>query len=139
MYTSDCDRDVGCVLLQKQYDGTTKRIGYLCKTLTDQARNFDTTNLKSVAVVWAVLLLRPYSAGYGLILEADHHALRCTVNFADAMRKLARCRLRLLEYDFEVVHEARVTYQAADALSKILNNWIGNMELGNKNPVTVVF
>lgn len=62
-YTTDTDasdKNIGCVLLQEQPEGTTQPIGYWSRTLTPSERAYGTTHRECLDVVWPVLLLRPY-------------------------------------------------------------------------------
>lgn len=52
-------------------------------------------------------------------MEVDHYALRCIIGLADGTGKFSRWRLRMSEYEFDVVHCMRVEYQAADAISPV--------------------
>lgn len=49
--TDACDKNVGCVLLQKQPDGTTKPIGYWILSLSDMEPDYYTIHLGCLPVV----------------------------------------------------------------------------------------
>lgn len=68
----------------------------------------------------------------------DHNALLWILNIADATRKLARWRLKFLEYDFEILQRAGLKHQAATALSGLRPAGVDKNELENENPVLVV-
>lgn len=72
-----------------------------------------------LAVIWALLLLRLYLEGPQFNIRADHDALRGTLDMTDANDKLARWRLHLLEFDFEIVHRARTKHQAVRVLCRL--------------------
>ena len=63
--TDACNVQIGCVLLQDQEDEkpTRKPIGYWSRTLFQAEQGYHTTERECLAVVWAVLLLRPYLEG----------------------------------------------------------------------------
>ena len=62
--TDACDVQIGCILLQDQPDSKTpKPVGFWSRTLTPAEKGYDTTNKECLAVVWAVLTLRPYLEG----------------------------------------------------------------------------
>ena len=62
--TDDCDVKVVCVLLQDQPGPKTpKPVGFWSRTLTPAENGYETTNKECLAVVWAVLTLRPYLEG----------------------------------------------------------------------------
>jgi RNase H-like domain found in reverse transcriptase len=58
--TDASDHQLGCCLLQKQPDGTQNPIGYWSRGLTSAENNYSTTEKECLAIVWAILHLRPY-------------------------------------------------------------------------------
>ena len=103
--TDACDHQVGCVLTQEQDDPKDYRpIGYWSRSLTKAEKNYSATERECLAIVWSVLLLRPYLEGAPFVIRTDHDSLRWLLNIADVSGRLARWRLRLSEFDFEVVH-----------------------------------
>jgi hypothetical protein len=69
--------------------------------------------------VWAILHLRPYLEGQKFIILTDHHSLRWVLNFSDAQGRLARWRLRLLEFDYEVQYHPGALHHGADMMSRL--------------------
>jgi RNase H-like domain found in reverse transcriptase len=96
--TDSSDHQLGFCLLQEQPDGTQRPIGYWSRGLTS-AENHSTTEKESLAISWAILHLRPYQK---FIIRNDHHSLRWVLSLSDAQVRLARWRLSLLEFDYEV-------------------------------------
>ena len=82
-------------------------------------RNYTTTEKECLADVWGILKLRPYLYGSAVNLRADHEALRWVLNLADSSGRLARWRLRLAEYDYEVQYRPGVKHQLADGVSRL--------------------
>ena len=132
--TDACAYQVGCVLLQEQEDQTVKPIGYWSRSLTDAERRYDTTQRECLAVVWAILLLRPYLEGTRFTIRTDHSALKWLLNLADSSGRLARWRLRLTEFEFDIVHRAGIKHQAADALSRLETTSTDETELRDEIP-----
>lgn len=60
--------------------GTTRRsssaLGYWSRSLSSAERNYSTPERESLAIAWAVLLLRPYLEGVRYILRTDHAPLK---------------------------------------------------------------
>jgi RNase H-like domain found in reverse transcriptase len=71
-----------------------------------------------LAIVWAILQLRPYLEGQKFIIRTDHHSLRWVLNLADAQGRLARWRLRLL-FEFEVQYAPGRGQHGADTMSRL--------------------
>ena len=118
--TDACDEQVGCVLLQEQdTEGDFRPIGYWSRTLNPAERNYTTTERECLAIVWSILMLRPYIEGTRFTVRTDHDSLRWLLNLADASGRLARWRLRLAEYEYDVVHRPGIKHQAPDALSRL--------------------
>lgn len=76
IYTDACDEQVGCVLLQVQPDGTESPVGYFLRTLNNAERNYTTTERECLAVVWSILMLRPYLKGVKFTVRTDHSAMK---------------------------------------------------------------
>jgi hypothetical protein len=65
------------------------------------------------------LQLQPYLEGKRFVIRTDHHALKWVLSLADAQGRLARWRLRLLEFDFKVQYSPGKAHFAADTLSRL--------------------
>jgi transposase InsO family protein len=122
MFTLDTDASdtqLGCCLLQKQPDGKDLPVGYWSRGLTPAERNYSTTEKECLAIVWSVLHLRPYLEGKRFLIRTDHHSLRWILNLSDAQGRLARWRLRLSEFDYEVQHTPGAGHHGADVMSRL--------------------
>lgn len=67
-----CNVQVRCVPLQKQPDGTTKPDEYWSRSLPKAEQSYDTTQREYLAIVWSVLMLRPYLAGTHFKIRTNH-------------------------------------------------------------------
>ena len=114
---------LGAVLLQQQDEANPSvwsPVGYWSKTLNDAERNYSATERECFAVVWAITTLRPYIEGARFTIRTDHDALRWLMTLTDSSGRLTRWRLRLLEFDFEIVYRPGRVHQVPDALSRLL-------------------
>ena len=121
-FTLDTDASsdqIGCCLFQAQSDGKLHPLGYWSRGLTSAERNYSTTEKECLAIVWAILTLRPYLEGRRFIIRTDHHSLRWVLNLADAQGRLARWRLRLQEFDYEVHYLPGRSHHGADMMSRL--------------------
>ena len=117
--TDACAYQVGCCLLQEQEDNTWHPIGYFSRSLTDAERNYSASERECLAVVWGVLMLRPYLLGTQFTVRTDYHALRWLLNLTDVSGRLARWRLHLAKNDFEVEYRPGMKHQLADGMSRL--------------------
>lgn len=84
VYNDDCDRQLGCIFIQKQPDGHNKQIANWLRPLTYDDGTYDKAHQKCLAVTWAVLLLRPYLEGTFFIIRMDLEALKGILNSAES-------------------------------------------------------
>ncbi|UYV76716.1 hypothetical protein LAZ67_14001863 [Cordylochernes scorpioides] len=74
--------------------------------------------LECLAIVWALHKLRPYIFGRNFRVVTDPSTLTWLANVLDPCSRLTRWGLKLMEYDFEIVHRAGRKKIAPDALSR---------------------
>ena len=118
--TDACQTQVGCVLLQEQEDGSApKQIGYWSRTLSSAERNYTTTERECLAIVWSILMLRPYLDGSEFTIRTDHDSLKWLLNLSDASGRLQRWRLRLQEFTYDIQYRPGAQHKAADAVSRL--------------------
>jgi len=68
--------------------------------------------------VWAVKHFRPYVYGTKFLIVTDHKPLIWLFSINDPGSRLIRWRLKLEEYDYEIIHRAGKGNTNADALSR---------------------
>lgn len=117
--TNACRVQVGFVLLQKQPDGTTRRIDHWSRPHNETKQHYDTTGRKCPTVVWSVLLLRLFFRENRFTRRIDHNAFRWILNIMKSTERLPRRFLYLLEINFNVAHRAGVKHQPSEALSRL--------------------
>jgi RNase H-like domain found in reverse transcriptase len=117
--TDACESQIGCCLLQDQPEGGLLPVGYWSRSLQPAERNYSTSERECLAVVWAVLLLRPYLERTRFVVRTDHSALQWLLTISEPQGRLARWRIRLSEYDFEVKYKPGRCHQMADAMSRL--------------------
>ena len=82
-------------------------------------KNYSVGEKEFLAIVREVQLLRPYLEGTHFDLYTDHQALRWNRSGSDHSGRLARWRLRLLEFDFIVTYKNGDKNTIADAISRL--------------------
>jgi len=108
---------IGAVLSQGKV-GNDRPIAYASRVLTRAEQNYNTTEKELLAIVWAVKHFRPYVYGTKFKIVTDHKPLIWLFNVNDPGSRLIRWRLKLEEYDYEIIHKAGRANANADALSR---------------------
>ena len=117
--TDACNHQVGAALFQENDEGVRHPIGFWSRSLLPAEKNYSASERECLAVIWAVQILRPYLEGRHFTVYTDHSALRWMFHLADASNRLARWRLRLLEFDFDVKYRKGSENTVADAISRL--------------------
>ena len=111
---------LGAVLLQKKSDGKKHPIAYYSSTLNAAERNYDIYELEYLAIHRAMMHWRHFLAGspHKIIIHSDHQNLTYWKDPQKLSRRIARERLDLMEFDFEIRHIPGKANSRADALSR---------------------
>lgn len=110
---------IGAILSQGKI-GNDLPISYASRTLNSSETKYSTTEKELLAVVWAVKYFRPYIFGRKFKIVTDHKPLQWLFSIKEHTNsKLARWRLRLEEYDYEIIYKKGISNKNADALSRI--------------------
>jgi RNase H-like domain found in reverse transcriptase len=92
-YTLDvdaCGSQLGACLLQEQPDGTLAPCGFYSRTPNQAEKNCITPEKECLAMVWAILLLRPNLERKRFTIRTDQLALKWILSLKDPFRPLAR-------------------------------------------------
>ena len=116
--TDASDEGIGAVLSQGKI-GNDLPIAYASRTLNKAERNYDTTEKELLAIIWATKHFRPYLYGKKFKIVTDHKPLIWLFNVKDPSSRLMRWRLKLEEYNYEVLYKEGKQNTNADALSRI--------------------
>ncbi len=108
---------IGAVLSQGKI-GNDRPIAYASRILNKAEQNYSTTEKELLAIVWAVKYFRPYVYGTKFKIVTDHKPLVWLFNVNDPGSRLIRWRIKLEEYDYEIIHKAGRANANADALSR---------------------
>lgn len=109
---------IGAVLSQGPI-GKDLPIAYASRTLNPAEINYSTIEKELLAIVWAVKYFRPYLFGVRFKVVTDHKPLRWLFSLKEPNSKLVRWRLKLAEYDYEIIHKKGKLNTNADALSRV--------------------
>lgn len=82
--------DLGTVLSQIQADDKEHPVAYAIQALSPQESHCAITELKTLAVVWAILHFHAYLCGHDVLMYTDHFAVRVMLQTLSANSKHAR-------------------------------------------------
>lgn len=105
---------LGAVLSQND-----KPIAYASRTLNDAEKRYSTIERETLAIVWACKNFRPYLFGRKFKIYSDHKPLQWLFSLKDPSSKLLRWRLKLEEYDYQLIYKQGKFNTNADALSRV--------------------
>lgn len=108
---------IGAVLSQGEISKDLP-IAYASRTLNKAESNYSTIERELLAIVWAVKHFRPYLFGRKFKIVTDHKPLTWLFSIKDPGSRLVRWRLKLEEYEYEVIYKAGKNNTNADALSR---------------------
>ena len=110
---------LGAVLAQQNNAGYVAPVAFTSRMLQKHEKNYSSTKLEALAVIWVVKHFRPYLYGHTCQPSTDHKALKSLMNTPHPLGKLARWGLAIQELDLHIHHRPWKTNQAADALSHL--------------------
>ena len=84
-------------------NGKDKPIAYASRSLSDTEKKYDTYEKEALAIIFCVTHFRPYLYGRKFTLVTDHKLLVWFQNSKDPCSRVSRWRLKLAEYDFDVI------------------------------------
>ncbi|KAI5756548.1 hypothetical protein M8J77_025839 [Diaphorina citri] len=109
---------LGAVLSQGPI-GSDRPVAYASRTLNDSECNYSTIEKELLAIVWAVKYFRPYLYGQKFKIITDHRPLQWLFSIKEPSSKLIRWRLKLEEYDYEIIYKKGSQNTNADTLSRL--------------------
>lgn len=109
---------LGAVLSQGRI-GSDKPVCYASRTLSETETNYSTIEKELLAIVWATKYFRPYLFGHKFFIVTDHKPLTWLMSLKEPNSKLIRWRLKLEEFDYEIIYKKGKLNLNADALSRI--------------------
>lgn len=112
---------IGAVLSQGPVKNSLP-IAYASRTLNPAETRYSTIERELLAIVWAVKHFRPYLFGKKFTIITDHQPLKWLFSSKDPSSRLVRWRLKLEEYQYEIVYKPGRLNSNADALSRIYAN-----------------
>ena len=107
---------LGAVLSQSQPSGGIRPIAFASRTLQVHKKNYGSTEMEGLAVVWAIKHFRQYLYGHKCQVFTDHEALKALLNTPHPSGKLAWWGLAIQEMDLVINYRLGKKNGKADAL-----------------------
>lgn len=117
--TTDASNVALGAVLSQGVIGSDKPVCYASRTLNKSEQNYSTIEKELLGIVWATKYFRPYLYGRKFEIVTDHKPLTWLMSLKEPNSKLVRWRLKLEEYDYDVVYKKGKLNSNADALSRI--------------------
>lgn len=112
---------LGAVLSQGPI-GQDKPIAFASRTLNESEQKYSTIERELLSIVWACKYFRPYLFGRKFTIYCDHRPLIYLFKLREPNSKLVRWRLKLEEFDYDIVYKKGKLNTNADALSRVTIN-----------------
>ena len=128
LQTDACTHGIGGVLAQR-INNIEKPVAYASRTLSKAERNYSIIELEALAVVYFIVLFRPYLLGHMFTVQTDHAPLRWLLTANHRNNRLARFSLKLQEFANLMTIDYRPgrANTNADALSRSPINFVGTI------------
>jgi hypothetical protein len=89
---------------------------YASRTLNSPEKNYPAVEKELLAIVWRCKHFRQYLYGRKFTIGTDHRPLSWIFGLKDPSSRLLKWRLKLEEYDYEVIYKKGPENKNADAL-----------------------
>jgi hypothetical protein len=117
--TTDASNEAIGAVLSQGHIGRDLPIAYSSRTSNNAEKNYPTIAKELLAIVWCCKHFRQYLYGRKFTIVTDHLPLTCIFSVKDPSSRLLRWRLKLEEYDYEVIYKKGSENRNADALGRI--------------------
>jgi hypothetical protein len=94
-------------------------VAYTSRVLNKQEKNYTTTEIEILAIVWALKHFRPYLYGRHFVIHTDHKPLVFLFSQIDPSSRLCKFKSILIGYNFTITYVKGQHNVVADALSRI--------------------
>jgi transposase InsO family protein len=112
---------LGATLLQEQTDGNIKPVAYISRSLSPVEERYAQIEKEALAFTWACERFSDFLIGINFCIQTDHKPLVplfSTKNLEELPVRVQRFRIRMLRFDFNIIHVPGKNLIIADALSR---------------------
>lgn len=118
LLTCDASNYAISAILSQGPIGQDRPIAYASRTLNKAECNYSVTEKECLAIIFGTKTFRPYLYGHKFTIITDHRPLKWLFNCKDPGSKLVRWRLKLEEFDYDVIYKRGRINSNADTLSR---------------------
>ncbi|XP_039761835.1 uncharacterized protein LOC120634993 [Pararge aegeria] len=118
LLTCDASNFAISAILSQGSVGNDRPIAYASRTLNKAECNYSVTEKECLAIIFGTKTFRPYLYGHKFTIVTDHRPLKWLFNCKEPGSKLVRWRLKLEEFDYEVMYKKGKINSNADTLSR---------------------
>jgi transposase InsO family protein len=118
-------KGLGAVLTQT-IGGKTKPVMYCSRSLKGAEARYTPYERECLALVWATDVLRPYLLGAAFKVITDNYAVSVVFGSKKNQQRLVPWKMKLQQYDFEIVQRPRRNLVVPDALANIATHSQGH-------------
>lgn len=109
---------LGAVLLQRDQQRKLQLVYAISRRTSDPEKNYHSSKLELLAIVWAVMRLRPMLVNIRFTIVTDCQALLHLSTAKTINSQIVRWNNLLSEFDFNIVHRPGTKLAHVDALSR---------------------
>src|SRR6266542_1777538 len=107
------------VLEQENENKNLRPVVYASRSLTPAEKNYHTTDLKCLAIIWSDKHFHKYLINKPFKIFTDHSTLKSLQKITELIGRRARWIIELQQYNFVIEHRSEKKNQNADALSRL--------------------
>src|SRR6266545_7990600 len=114
-------KGLGAVLEQKDENENLRPVAYASRSLTSAEKNYHTTDLKCLAIIWSVRHFHKYLINKPFKIFTDHSALKSLQKITEPTGRRVRWIMELQQYNFVIEYRSEKKNQNADTLSRLIS------------------
>src|SRR6266540_5738255 len=114
-------KGLGAVLEQEDENKNLRLVAYTSRSLTSAEKNYHTTDLKCLAIIWSIKHFHKYLINKPFKIFTDHSVLKSLQKITEPTGRRARWIMELQQYNFVIEHRSEKKNQNADVLSRLIS------------------